>query len=213
MIPTEAIKFSALNGVVSIYPNLGFYQDFGWFFDDSKLYIQGGVRKTKQMNSYFKIAVANGFKKELQVDNNISISEQILVQDPVYSNYLYFMGSGFDDDGVSNFTGFVQKSTGAIYFEPVQVRGARNEHTALNLGDGFVLLCGGFQFSGISESVRDDFELQDLKTGRSYWISTKLSAGRASHTMCKIGNNIYILGGYDQSKTVLNSIEKFTYQF
>ena len=213
VIPTESINFSNKNGAVPVQSNPGFYQDFGWYYDNTNLFIQGGARKTTQTNSYFKIAVSDGFKKELQVDNNLTISEQILIQDPVYSGYLYFMSSSFDKDGVSNLTGFVQKNSGGLSFEPIQVKGVRNEHTGINLDDGFVLLCGGYQFNGTTDSVRDDFELQDLKTGRSYWISTRLSVGRASHTMCKIGNNIYILGGYDQTQSVLKSIEKFIYQF
>jgi hypothetical protein len=214
LIPAESVKFSALNGAAATYTNPGFYQDFGWYYDNSKLYIQGGSRKNFGLtNTYFKIAVSEAFRKELQVSNNLSLSEQVLVQDPLYIDYLYFVSSDFGRGGVSNITGFVKKSTGAIYFEPIQVRGARNEHTGIDLDGGFVLIGGGFYTETEMGTIRNDFELQDLKTGKSYIISTKLATGRASHTMCKIGNNIYILGGYDQTQSVIKSIEKFTYQF
>ena len=188
-------------------------QDFAYYFDGINLFIQGGVNKTGYSTLYTYYSLNDSLEIKLLNQRSIEMGEHTLIQDPVYSGYVFFLGYEFNGENSDLNAGFIGKYSGGIYNENIQLYEPRNEHCAMNLDYDFALVSGGFSVVNGSEKILDSFELIDLKTLKTYKIAQKMSSEHASHTMCKLGNTFFILGGYNQTGNVLKSIEKFNYQF
>lgn len=188
-------------------------QDFAYFFDGTNLFVQGGVNKTDYSTLYAYYGLNDSLEIKLLNQRSVGMGEHTLIQDPVYSGYLMFLGYKFNGENSELNAGFIGKYSGGIYNENIQLYEPRNEHCTIYLDQGFALVSGGFSVENGSEKILNSFELIDLRTLKTYKITQKMNSEHASHTMCKLGNTLFILGGYNQNGNVLKSIEKFIYQF
>lgn len=188
-------------------------QDFAYYFDGEKLYVHGGVEKENFTTMFASYLIDDSLTNNFLNTKSFGAGEHVLVQDPIFSSTLLFQGNTFGLNFPPYSFGFIYKIYSGIVPENVNLHEARNEHCAVNLENGFILFSGGFSIQNGEVKILDSFELLDASTLKVYQVGTKFQSERASHTMCKLGNNIFIFGGYNQNKTVLNSVEKFTYHF
>lgn len=188
-------------------------QDFAYFFDGVNLFVQGGVNKEGYSKLYAYYGLNDSLEIKLLNQRSVEMGEHTLIQDPVYSSSLMFLGYIFPIGDLKLNAGFIRKYSGGILNENIQLFEPRNEHCIVSLDQGFVLVAGGFSVQNGMDKILNSFELIDLRTLKTYKISQKMNSEHASHTMCKLGNTLFILGGYNQNGNVLKSIEKFTYQF